>query len=131
MLFKYNIPSCGCIVIALMITGYALLNFFNPGNLVGYLRLVKPGMTLEEVKKIIPHKYYQTEMKASGRYLVNVILNTGRVDRVLIYSQNEKLRFAYAQIFFRCEGDVLAINYTAEGFPSLDKQSIYVREIIH
>lgn len=131
MLFKYNIPSCGCIVIGLVITGYIVFSFFNPANLVGYLRLVKPEMTLAEVKELIPQKYFQNEMKTSGRYLVNVILNTGRVDRVLIYSQDETLRFAYAQIFFRCEGDVLAINYTAEGFPPLDKKSIYLREVIH
>lgn len=90
-------------------------------SLVVYLEKLSFDMTVQEVRSIVPNRFFVQEGIATNSYylLDRIFQDNVLAHRFLAYSQVQGERFADAQIFFDQNNIIIGFSYEADGFYQL------------
>ena len=96
--------------------------FFTPRHLDDYIGKIKPGMTFDEVRLLIPEKFSKPEeYPRLPYYLAERVFNpSGRVSKILWYDESRGWFASVSmRVFFDDQGIVIGLSYDMHdaGFP--------------
>jgi hypothetical protein len=94
-----------------------------PTALVHYLEKISANMTTDDVREMVPRRFFVAEEAASDQQYVadRVFAASGCVSRILVYAETKGERFADARVFVDDRGVVVGLSYTADGLPPLKR----------